>query len=160
MIRNWSDFYLNDIYNVEGKRTPKNTESWQVNCGGRALGLENWFCPYSTEDDSDRLFDWDSELDSNEKLHETTEWMLKHVPGLRLVNGKEDLQPGERLVAYRCGDTDFHFMYMNENGNWLTKQGSTRTKRISEKKVFAEYWFGGSVVYDSDLVLFAKKITF
>ena len=56
MIRNWHDFYLQDAYNLEGKRTPKNTECWQVNCGGRALGLENWFCPYSTEDDSDRLF--------------------------------------------------------------------------------------------------------
>lgn len=159
MIRNWDDFYLNDTYNLEGKRTPKNTECWQVNCGGRALGLENWFCPYSTEEDSDRLFDdWESELSNDERAEETTEWMLKHVPGLRRINSKDDLQPGERLIAYRCSTHDFHFMYMNENGNWLTKQGGTRTKRISEKKVFADYWASGWNVYDSKLILLARKM--
>ena len=159
MIRNWDEKYLNDAYNELGKRTPKNVESWNVNCGGRALGTENWFCPYSTEEDSDRLFDYYAEFMSNdERAEETVEWMLNNVPGLRRIENKEDLRLGERLIAYRCSTHDFHFMYMNENGNWLSKQGGGRTKRISEKKVFADYWASGWNVYDSKIILLAKKM--
>lgn len=159
MIKNYPEKYLKDPYNELGKRNPKNVNRYEVNCGGRALGFENWFCPYEDEDDSVRLFDdWESDLTNNERLQETVDWMLNNVPGLRKVQGKEDLQPGERLIAYRCATSDFHFMYMNENGLWFSKQGSGKTKRVSEKTVFAKEWINGYNIYNSDLVLFAKKI--
>ena len=37
MIRNWEDKFFADIYNVDGKRTNRNIENWQFNCGGYAL---------------------------------------------------------------------------------------------------------------------------
>ena len=33
--------------------------------------------------------------------------MEKHVPNLRRVNGVEDLQDDEYLIAYKCGTHDF-----------------------------------------------------
>ena len=157
MIRNWEDKFFVDIYNVNGKRTNKNVERWQFNCGGYALETYSWICPYDTEEDSDRLFDdWYCSMSSNEKLEETVEWMLHRVPGLRKVNGVEDLKEDEYLIAYKCGNFDFHYMKRLPNGQWWHKPGSGRTRRIAEHKVYARTWSDGK--YDSDTVFLAKKI--
>lgn len=157
MIRNWSDLYLEDVYNQFGTRSRQNVEGWQFNCGGYALSTYNWLCPYDTEEDSDRLFDdWYSDMSSNEKLEETVDWMLRHVPDLRLVNGVEDLEEDEYLIAYKCGRTDFHYMKRLPSGQWWHKMGSSRTRRISEKAVYADTWLHGK--YDSDTAFFAKKL--
>lgn len=157
MIRNWSDLYLEDAYNQFGTRSRQNVERWQFNCGGYALETYNWICPYDTEEDSDRLFDeWSYSMSSNEKLEETVEWMLHRVPGLRKVNGVEDLKEDEYLIAYKCGHSDFHYMKRLPNGQWWHKPGSGRTRRIAEHKVYARTWSDGK--YDSDTVFLAKKI--
>ena len=157
MIRNWDEIYLNDTYNEYGTRSRGNVEGWQFNCGGYALETYNWICPYDTEEDSDRLFeDWCSDLTSNDKLQETVEWMLERVPDLRLVNGVEDLEEDEYLIAYKCGRTDFHYCKRLPSGQWWHKMGSSRTRRISEKAVYADTWLHGK--YDSDTAFFAKKI--
>ena len=157
MIRNWSDLYLEDAFNQFGTRSRQNVEGWQFNCGGYALSTYNWLCPYDTEEDSDRLFDdWYSDMSSNEKLEETVDWMLRHVPDLRRVNGVEDLEDDEYLIAYKCGRTDFHYCKRLPSGQWWHKMGSSRTRRIAEHKVYASTWLGGK--YDSDTAFFAKKI--
>ena len=157
MIRNWDDLYLNDGFNQFGTRSRKNVEGWQFNCGGYALETYNWICPYDTEEDSDRLFDdWYSSMSSNDKLEETVEWMLERVPDLRRVNGVEDLEDDEYLIAYKCGRSDFHYCKRLPNGQWWHKMGSSRTRRIAEHKVYSDTWLGGK--YDSETAFFAKKI--
>ena len=159
MIRNWDNLYLEDAYNEYGTRTRKNVEGWQFNCGGYALETYNWICPYATEADSDRLFDdWYSELSNDERAEETSAWMLNHVPNLRRVNGVEDLHDDEYLIAYKCGTHDFHFCKRLPNGIWMHKPGGSRTRRISEKRVMADYWVNGWNVYSSKTVFFAKKL--
>ena len=159
MIRNWDDLYLNDAYNEFGTRTRKNVEGWQFNCGGYALETYNWICPYQDESDSDRLFeDWDSELSNDDRVEQTATWMEKHVPNLRRVNGVEDLQDDEYLIAYKCGTHDFHFCKRLPNGIWMHKPGGSRTRRISEKRVMADHWISGAAVYSSKTVFFAKKL--
>lgn len=157
MIRNWEDKFFVDIYNINGKRTNRNVENWQFNCGGYALETYSWICPYDTEEDSDRLFDdWYSDMSSDEKLEETVEWMLERVPDLRRVNGVEDLEDDEYLIAYKCGRSDFHYCKRLPNGQWWHKMGSSRTRRIAEHKVYSDTWLGGK--YDSETAFFAKKI--
>ena len=157
MIRNWDDIYLRDTYNEFGTRSRQNVEGWQFNCGGYALETYNWICPYDTEEDSERLFDdWHNSMSSNDKLEETVEWMLERVPDLRRVNGVEDLEDDEYLIAYKCGYNDFHYCKRLPSGIWMHKMGSSRTRRIAEHKVYADTWLGGK--YDSDTAFFAKKI--
>lgn len=159
MIRNYDDLYLNDAYNEFGTRTRKNVEGWQFNCMGYSLETYNWMCPYQDESDSDRLFeDWDSELSNDDRVEQTATWMEKHVPNLRRVNGVEDLQNDEYLIAYKCGTHDFHFCKRLPSGIWMHKPGGSRTRRISEKKVFANEWVSGWNVYSSKTVFFAKKL--
>jgi hypothetical protein len=157
MIRNWSDLYLEDAFNQFGTRSRQNVERWQFNCAGYAMNTYNWLCPYDTEEDSERLFDdWYGSMSSNEKLEETVEWMLERIPDLRRVNGVDDLEDDEYLIAYKCGHSDFHYCKRLPNGQWWHKPGSGRTRRIAEHKVYARTWSDGK--YDSDTVFLAKKI--
>lgn len=157
MLRNWDDLYLVDAFNEYGTRTRQKVEGWQFNCGGYALETYNWICPYDTDEDSDRLFDdWYNTMSSDEKLEETVEWMLHNVPDLRRVNGVEDLEDDEYLIAYKCGYSDFHYCKRLPSGIWMHKMGSSRTRRIAEYKVYADTWLNGK--YDSKTAFFAKKI--
>lgn len=159
MIRNWDSLYLEDIYNVNNTRSRKNVETWKFNCGGYALETYNWICPYSTEQDSDRLFDdWYSEMSNDERAEETADWMVRNIPYLRRVNGVEDLQDDEYLIAYKCGTHDFHFCKRLPNGQWWHKPGGSRTRRISEKTVMSKHWVNGGTIYSSETVFFAKKL--
>ena len=159
MIRNWDSLYLEDIYNVNNTRSRKNVETWKFNCGGYALETYNWICPYSTEQDSDRLFDdWYSEMSNDERVEETSDWMVRNIPFLRRVNGVEDLQDDEYLIAYKCGTHDFHFCKRLPSGIWMHKPGGSRTRRISEKTVMSKHWVNGGTIYSSETVFFAKKL--
>ena len=165
MIRNYDVKYCMDEYNVNRTRTPKNVERWQVNCAGRALGTENWYCCYETEEDGERLVDcnaWDNEeYDFNARAEELTEFMLNDIPGLRRVDSPHiTLEPNERLIGFKVGwgpgdSGDFHFIYKSPRGFWMHKPGGNYTRRMSKREALGQTWCDGA--YESDTIWMVRK---
>ena len=92
--------------------------------------------------------------------------MLEEIDGLRVIDNIKELNKDEYAVAFRFTSDwlqeDFHFIKRARNGQWYEKMGSSSyINRVPTKKVFAPEWTYSNaiseIVYDSPLVLFAKK---
>lgn len=139
-----------DDWNLKNKRNISNTEKGSYNCGGYALGLFNWFCPWEEEDDGN------IELGDDTDLEKMVNYMLQYLP-LRLINSTKELKRSEYAVAFRVGNFDFHYMKRGANGVWYSKVGNLyyidtfKEEVVLNKK---ESWYGR---YDGKIVLMAMK---
>lgn len=156
-----------DPLNLEGFRNLHNTEKSLYNCGGYALGTFSWYMPY----DGDRvttfseLFDtyeeWDENDDPASAVRERiedymVEQLLLDFPTLRLIPDEVERRPNERVIAFRVGWDDFHFLKKAKNNCWYQKCGSSsRIERIKKSEVFGEAWNGR---YDGRVFLFAVRV--
>lgn len=139
-----------DDWNLKNKRNINNTEKGSYNCGGYALGLFNWFCPWEEEDNGE------IEMGDDTDLEKMVDYMLKHLP-LRLINSTRELKRNEYAVAFRVGGYDFHYMKRGANGVWYDKVGSRayiNTHKEVEVLNQKESWYGR---YDGEIVLMAMK---
>lgn len=149
---------VNDPYNKLHKRNARNTPYRHYNCGGYALNTFNIYnpaCPYP--------YYFESPAEAAERTIELIDIMLKEFRGsLRVIHSLEELKKDEYAVAFRFTSSwatpDFHFIRRHKNGQWFEKQGCTiGLYRVSKDEVFSGCWKRDFLVYDSPLVLFAKK---
>ena len=153
-----------DPYNSSNSRNIKNTPKAVYNCGGYALNLFAWYCPWG-EDVSEietplaRAYWADDYFDDNEMFAPTmrcVQNMLAEIPTLRLLTGiNDDIRPDEYMLAFRISyDGDFHFVKRGNNGVWHHKRGSRdEIETMTILELLDESWLGR---YDGPLVFFAN----
>lgn len=159
-----TDSIARDPYNRSNSRNVNNTSKAVYNCGGYALNLFAWYCPWGLDvDENDtplsRAYWGDDWFDSNEMFAPTmrcVQNMLAEIPTLRLLTGiNDDIASNEYMLAFRISyDGDFHYVKRGNNGIWYHKQGSCReilTMTISE--LLSKSWCGR---YDGPLVFLAN----
>lgn len=156
----------NDPLNLDGLRNLRNTDKGWYNCGGYALETFSWYMPYDGDEVTtfSELFETYEEWDENDDPASTVreriedymvEQLLQDFPTLRLIPDEIECRPSERLIAFRVGFDDFHFLKKAKNNCWYQKRGaSSRIERIRKSEVFGESWNGR---YDGRVFLFAIR---
>ena len=145
-----------DGLNKLNKRNMLNANKYEYNCGGYALNTFSWYCPYG------EISPWGfqqiflgEKLNKEETLQLCVGHMLNEFDDLRLIEDLNELHNDEYAIAFRIAHGDFHFAKRASNGHWFHKRGGTpMIETIKKEEVFSDSWLG---VYDSRLVLFAKK---
>lgn len=152
-----------DPYNHSNSRNIKNTSKSVYNCGGYALNLFAWYCPWGLDVREDetplaRAY-WGWEAYGLDEMFAPTfkcvQNMLAEIPTLRLLTGiNDDIRPDEYMLAFRISyDGDFHFMKRADNGIWYHKQGGSEYIRKATTQEVLDVWCGR---YDGPLVFFAN----
>lgn len=151
--------YENDYYNND-RRNTHNTRLCDYNCGGYALGTFNWYLPYEDYDCSTWSLYYDRGMTPDGMADFYAEFMLKDFLGrLRQIKSVKEKTLDEKVIAFRCGESDFHFCVRGDNGVWYHKPGSNTIRRIKKEEVFSDKWVSpdGWTIYDSKIILFAMK---
>ena len=132
-----------DYTNRFKTRNLDNTDMLDFNCGGAALMTFDGFVPDHERDSYEEGIDEDIEAGLasweiiDRLLWRDVDEMLHLFSGrLRLADAGEQPRENERLIAYRVAlsyekdddngtliDTDFHFKYMDSDGQWYEKRG-------------------------------------
>lgn len=131
-----------------------NPNAWNrsCNCYGFAFGICDWLVPYTYNNDP-----WDPWFPCND-VYEMEEEMVDTIisqTGARLIESISELASNEYAVAFRFGETDFHFIRRGLDGKWYEKKGASEIAPVLKSHVFADFWGNGVNVYDSTLHLFA-----
>lgn len=157
----YGEYRNRDPYNTQGKRNLDNADRWEYNCGGYALGLFSWYCPYDREIERSEWGDY-TEIFTMEKVHRLTytcvDFMLQDFNGrLREIGSLCELASDEHAIAFRLAtDNDFHFVRRSRSGQWFHKRGDNpRIETMPEEEVFSKGWCFG--MYNGPLVLLALK---
>lgn len=136
-----------DPFNETGKRSTKNVDKYDYNCGGYALGTFNWWGFYCLRFSGER------------NLEDCVEELLEVFPDkLRIITSPKECKSNEYVIAFRMSDVDFHFLKLSKNGRWYHKRGAFPKIEIFPKKdLFNKIWKNGSYYYDSEIVFFAMR---
>lgn len=142
-----------DLFNIHNARNAENTDQFDYNCGGYALGTFSWYLPSRT----DEMWGFWLRRDKSE-LAEITEMavkvMLEDFADLRVISSVDEVQTNEFAIAFRCSsDGDFHYVRQFRN-RWYHKCGVSDIYTMEEEEVFSAVW---RCRYDGPIVLFAKK---
>lgn len=142
-----------DLFNIRNARNAENTDQFDYNCGGYALGTFSWYLPSRT----DEMWGFWLHRDKSE-LAEITEIavkvMLEDFADLRVISDLSEVRTDEFAIAFRCSsDGDFHFVRQFRN-EWYHKCGVSDIYMMEEEEVFSAVW---NYRYDGPIVLFAKK---
>ena len=148
---------LDNPWNEGNQRKLSNTNKSHYNCGGYALGLFNWFIPWTEElDDQIRGRDLVRSKDNYEEFLTTcVKYMVEHLP-VREINSLNELEKREYAVAFRLAIDDFHFIKRGFNGVWYDKQGwcPSINTHTEDKVLNNSAWYGR---YNSRIVLLAME---
>ena len=153
-----------DPYNHSNSRNVNNTSKAVYNCGGYALNLFAWYCPWGLdvpecETPLARAYWQDNYFGTDEMFAPTmrcVQNMLAEIPTLRLLTGINDpIAHNEYMLAFRISyDGDFHFAKRGNNGVWHHKRGSRdEIETMTILELLDECWIGR---YDGPLVFFAN----
>jgi hypothetical protein len=123
----------------------KNVNSY--NCGGYALETFDWFCPYKR---TTKMKFYNNGFDYYQPR--LVKFMLKMFPTMRIAKDINDLKENERMVAFRTGYRDFHFVKVTASGRFYHKAGDSTIARMSKREFFSDQWYNG---YDSEIVFLA-----
>ena len=153
-----------DPYNQSNSRNIKNTSKAVYNCGGYALNLFAWYCPWGLEvQESEtplaRAY-WQGDWFGTDEMFTPTfkcvQNKLAEIPTLRLLTGINDhIADNEYMLAFRISyDGDFHFAKRACNGVWYHKQGgSEHIRKIAVNNLLNTAWCDR---YNGPLVFFAN----
>ena len=146
--------FRKDLFNHSNARNVQNTNQFEYNCAGFALGTFSWYLPTRTDEMWGDWFESDEAI--AELTHECIQVMLEDFADLRIINDMSELGIGEYAIAFRLSaDGDFHYMKQSFYKEWKHKTGWSDIHAISQEEVFTTNWCGGR--YNGPLVLFAKK---
>ena len=153
-----------DPYNHSNSRNIKNTSKAVYNCGGYALNLFAWYCPWGLDVPEDetplaRAY-WGGECFGDDEMFVPTmrcvQNMLAEIPTLRLLTSiNDDIKDNEYMLAFRISyDGDFHFVKRADSGIWYHKRGGCKDIEIMyASEVIDCEWCGR---YNGPLVFFAN----
>ena len=152
------EFYENQLSNFETvmKDTDNNlitADQSQYNCMSYAFGVfDAWLeldnfrpCIYD-EDKVDEVFCLCCEE-------------LENKFALRRLSGPAaSLAPTERMIAFRIGISDFHFVRRNSDGIWTHKPGANYIREMSEEELLGLEWGKERIYpYISEIAFYAIK---
>lgn len=138
------------------------------NCGGYALGTYDWFvpysCSYSDEDLEDDVEEFWRECeynidDYNVMAERCINEMIYYFNGkLREIKKVSDAKADERVIAFRFGAGDFHFMIKGRKGHqWHSKMGANDSiDTFSEEYVMSDPDWGDIYLSDTYLLAMSK----
>ena len=144
-----------DPLNNNNTRNIRNTDKYEYNCGGYALGTFTWYCPRAVGERVKYSFGCIEEA-YEITMHAVAHMVYEFEGKIRMIRAMRDLRMDERVVAFRlASDGDFHYIKKTMCG-WYHKMGSSHCiNRMSEYDVFNTEWCGGR--YDGPIVLLAIK---
>ena len=173
----FSTYAQTDPFNRNGKRNRSNTDTDAYNCGGFALGTYSWYLPYRLDEQMDiydRWADIQMWLDAAEDADNTAdspiaraavhtcvvsllnlfvERILEDFPSVRRVQTFEEIKPNERIILFRTGADDFHFIVSFDHKHWWHKYGWNCIEELCEDEVLDTEWANGR--YFSPIVILA-----
>lgn len=155
-------FENEDAMNLKGLRNQRNTNQWDYNCGGYALGTFSWYCPCEDEENNGEYFgkyDFTPQQLEN-RTKDCVKKLLKDFSNLRIIHNIKELQQNELAVAFRIsGDIDdFHFILRKRNGQWFEKNGGGNIHRVTKNYALNRTWYAPFATYYGKIILFARKI--
>ena len=173
----FSTYAQTDPFNRNGKRNRSNTDTDDYNCGGFALGTYSWYVPYHSDEqmqiyerwagiqmwldvaeDADNMAD---RIDARETAHTYVvsllnlfvKRILEDFPSVRRVQTFEEIKPDERIILFRTGADDFHFIVSFDHKHWWHKYGWNCIEELCEDEVLDTEWANGR--YFSPIVILA-----
>lgn len=146
--------FSKDLFNRRNLRNAENTDDFDYNCAGFALGTFSWYCPSYSDDTWGLFYDWSMEY-MTKLTEECVDIMLEDFSDLRVVQDMTQVQANEYAIAFRLSsDGDFHYVRQLYKDLWLHKPGVTSIQAMREYDVFNSDW---NERYNGPIVLFAKK---
>lgn len=143
-----------DLFNANRQRNARNTNRFDYNCGGYALGIFAWYLPSYSSDVWGCWEDWDDE-EMQDITEEAIEVMLHDFTDLRLITALNEVRHDEYAIAFRISsDGDFHYIKQERSRMWTHKCGAGIIRTMTRWEVFNTHWDDR---YDGPIVLFAKK---
>lgn len=129
---------------------------FDFNCGGYALGTLDWYSPYSNYYDSmeEMIYDENGyEINGVEYQDSMVEYMLNTLDNVRIAKDEYDCGKDERIVAFRCGEDDFHFVRKESDGTFTHKPGSHAIEPMTREQFYDPR--GWDFRYDGPIVFLA-----
>lgn len=163
----FSTYAQTDPFNRNGKRNRSNTDTDAYNCGGFALGTYSWYVPYRSDEQAniyDRWANIQMWLDAAEDADNTADLIdasvtantyvvsllnlfvkriLEDFPSVRRVQTFEEIKPDERIILFRIGADDFHFIVSFDHKHWWHKYGCNYIEELCEDEVLDTEWANG-----------------
>lgn len=163
----FSTYAQTDPFNRNGKRNRSNTDTDDYNCGGFALGTYSWYLPYRLDEQMDiydRWADIQMWLDTAEDADNTADSLiaraavhtcvvsllnlfvkriLEDFPSVRRVQNFEEIKSDERIILFRTGADDFHFIVSFDHKHWWHKYGWNCIEELCEDEVLDTEWANG-----------------
>lgn len=155
----FSTYAQTDPFNRNGKRNRSNTDTDAYNCGGFALGTYSWYVPYRSDEQMniyDRWADIQMCLDADNidarvtahtyvvsLLNLFVKRILEDFPSVRRVQAFEEVKPDERIILFRTGADDFHFIVSFDHKHWWHKYGWNCIEELCEDEVLDTEWANG-----------------
>lgn len=137
------------------------------NCGGFALGLDEWYLPYDYDSQGyDDIYYIREEIDNGYDYYDgcteiariMVDYMCETLDNVREVVGESELREDEYLVAFKASFDDFHYARRMDNGEWYHKMGSSCIECVTEDEVYGDDWWTElSCNYSGELFMLAVK---
>jgi len=145
--------------NLPNNLTATNPYRANYNCGGCGIGKEFCYTP------------------TGYKCGMSTEEAFKLVVNdigetniRKLTSIYDEIEEDEWMVAFKCGDEDFHFIRRTDDGKWYNKRGGTDLIISDDAYALSDVWVSETfyingkqyitndpIIYDDDTVFFALK---
>ena len=136
-------------------------DQFDYNCMSYALGVYNdWLCIDAFRHSfAENSFD-EVDYDLLEEVFYDCCLELEERFALRRLSGPNaELTEDERMIAFRIGANDFHFVRKNSDGTWTHKPGCDYILEMDEDELFDTEWGRHrSYPYISDIAFFAVMI--
>lgn len=173
----FSTYAQTDPFNRNGKRNRSNTDTDAYNCGGFALSTYSWYVPYRSDEQMNIYDRWDNiqmcldvaedadntadRIDARETVHICVvsllnlfvKRILEDFPSVRRVQTFKEIKPDERIILFRIGADDFHFIVSFDHKHWWHKYGCNYIEELCEDEVLDIEWANGR--YFSPIVILA-----
>lgn len=167
MYKKGYKFYKKELSNFKTvmKDTNNNLISahpYDYNCMSYALGVfDHWLELWSFN--STYIFDCDNNYIDYDCLNKVFSDCCKELQdkysARRLTNLNDTLLLGERMIAFRIGADDFHFVRQNSDGTWTHKPGNNYIREMSEEELLSDSWSEHrQFPYISEIAFFAVKM--
>lgn len=163
----FSTYAQTDPFNRNGKRNRSNTDTDAYNCGGFALSTYSWYVPYRSDEQMNIYDRWDNiqmcldvaedadntadRIDARETVHICVvsllnlfvKRILEDFPSVRRVQTFKEIKPDERIILFRIGADDFHFIVSFDHKHWWHKYGCNYIEELCEDEVLDTEWANG-----------------
>ena len=159
-------FYKKELSNFKTVMRDTNNSlvvanQYNYNCMSYALGVFNEWLGIRAFNDSFSYDDDDIDYEYlNDVFYDCCLELEERFSVRRISGPTAKLEINERVIAFRIGADDFHFVRRNSDGTWTHKPGGNYIREMSEDELFSDAWSEASRSYPyiSEIAFFAVKM--